>query len=480
MNNLRKNLEKKLIIIALIITILRFETSMAPKLPPKPIREQARVLFPYTAQNDDELTIKEGDIITIINKENEDVGWWKGELNGRIALFPDNFVEIIKQPSLPASTTSSTSNLGSSSSVSNEIKKIKKPDRSTNSENSASNIICSTSTEPSSLTTAAHGSSNKSKSSKPLIPANDVTDDYRDQMKDDNAILLSSSNDNSINDSVDESLSLGNNSKLEHLTKNRPKIPSNSRRPPSLYFPKDFEIISIPSEICLNGNGNIVEPGSPQSVGSTDSTNESRLLPNKTVSSPPQEKMLPWMLELKQAQDRKREQRKENNNTNDNSKLNNKTLSSPLSTILNKSQGTNANSPLNKPFVSKSSKPSLTSHVASSNVTNEPSLSASDNNSQLKISSALVTTSNASSSALVTSSKLSSVTTTSTTLSGHDKLPPTSPTTNAYSPLLSSLTKQEIKAELQDLHGKLKELDDKFQSYVRQQNMVMDKMVSFK
>ncbi|OTF80522.1 hypothetical protein BLA29_008875, partial [Euroglyphus maynei] len=74
---------------------------MAPKLPPKPQREQAKVLFRYDAQNDDELTIKEGDIITIISKENEDAGWWKGELNGRIALFPDNFVEIIKQPLPP-------------------------------------------------------------------------------------------------------------------------------------------------------------------------------------------------------------------------------------------------------------------------------------------------------------------------------------------------------------------------------------------
>lgn len=51
--------------------------------------------FSYHAENEDELTLKEGDTITILKKDLEDVGWWKGELNGRIGVFPDNFVEII-------------------------------------------------------------------------------------------------------------------------------------------------------------------------------------------------------------------------------------------------------------------------------------------------------------------------------------------------------------------------------------------------
>ncbi|XP_049528384.1 SH3 domain-containing kinase-binding protein 1 isoform X2 [Dermacentor silvarum] len=69
----------------------------APKLPPKPVREQAKVLYAYEAQNDDELTIKEGDVITVLTKEVEDKGWWKGELNGRVGVFPDNFVKLIKE-----------------------------------------------------------------------------------------------------------------------------------------------------------------------------------------------------------------------------------------------------------------------------------------------------------------------------------------------------------------------------------------------
>lgn len=67
----------------------------APQLPPKPVKEQARVLYFYDAQSDDELTLKEGDVINIVSKEVEDKGWWKGEMNGRIGVFPDNFVELI-------------------------------------------------------------------------------------------------------------------------------------------------------------------------------------------------------------------------------------------------------------------------------------------------------------------------------------------------------------------------------------------------
>lgn len=55
------------------------------------------MLYAYEAQNDDELTIKEGDVIVILTKEVEDKGWWKGELNGRVGVFPDNFVKLIKE-----------------------------------------------------------------------------------------------------------------------------------------------------------------------------------------------------------------------------------------------------------------------------------------------------------------------------------------------------------------------------------------------
>ncbi|XP_055382904.1 E3 ubiquitin-protein ligase SH3RF2 isoform X2 [Condylostylus longicornis] len=66
-----------------------------PLLPPKPMREFCRVMFPYEPQNDDELELQVGDIIQIQSKELPDKGWWRGELKGKIGVFPDNFVTLL-------------------------------------------------------------------------------------------------------------------------------------------------------------------------------------------------------------------------------------------------------------------------------------------------------------------------------------------------------------------------------------------------
>ncbi|XP_064008123.1 SH3 domain-containing kinase-binding protein 1 isoform X8 [Pogoniulus pusillus] len=58
-------------------------------------KEYCKVIFPYEAQNDDELTIREGDVVMLISKDCIDVGWWEGELNGRRGVFPDNFVKLL-------------------------------------------------------------------------------------------------------------------------------------------------------------------------------------------------------------------------------------------------------------------------------------------------------------------------------------------------------------------------------------------------
>ncbi|XP_016309390.1 SH3 domain-containing kinase-binding protein 1 isoform X2 [Sinocyclocheilus anshuiensis] len=77
-------------------------------------KELCKVIFPYEAQNDDELSIKEGDIVTVINKDCADTGWWLGELNGKQGVFPDNFVKLFipevekerpKKPPPPAAPT---------------------------------------------------------------------------------------------------------------------------------------------------------------------------------------------------------------------------------------------------------------------------------------------------------------------------------------------------------------------------------------
>lgn len=67
----------------------------APSLPPKPVRDLCKVLFAYAPANEDELRLVEGDIITILTKELPDKGWWKGELKGRVGVFPDNFVVVL-------------------------------------------------------------------------------------------------------------------------------------------------------------------------------------------------------------------------------------------------------------------------------------------------------------------------------------------------------------------------------------------------
>ena len=47
------------------------------------------------AENEDELSIEEGQVITVLDKDLVDSGWWKGEINGKAGVFPDNFVELL-------------------------------------------------------------------------------------------------------------------------------------------------------------------------------------------------------------------------------------------------------------------------------------------------------------------------------------------------------------------------------------------------
>jgi len=61
--------------------------------PPKITGPQCKALYNYSAQEGDELSLKKGDIITII-KEHPD--WWEGELNGKVGVFPANYVQKIE------------------------------------------------------------------------------------------------------------------------------------------------------------------------------------------------------------------------------------------------------------------------------------------------------------------------------------------------------------------------------------------------
>lgn len=53
-----------------------------------------KALYDYEGQTEDELSFPEGAIIRILNKENQDDdGFWEGEFNGRIGVFPSVLVE---------------------------------------------------------------------------------------------------------------------------------------------------------------------------------------------------------------------------------------------------------------------------------------------------------------------------------------------------------------------------------------------------
>lgn len=73
--------------------VVKKEEQVKRTPPPRPVkRERVIAIYDFVGQDQDELTLKEGDIIEIIVKGDE--GWWKGVLpNGKEGLFPSNYVE---------------------------------------------------------------------------------------------------------------------------------------------------------------------------------------------------------------------------------------------------------------------------------------------------------------------------------------------------------------------------------------------------
>ena len=61
-----------------------------------------RATFDYNAINDDELTLKVGDIVEFLG-EDEDEGWYKGQLRGETGIYPSNYVEELPPSCVPSS-----------------------------------------------------------------------------------------------------------------------------------------------------------------------------------------------------------------------------------------------------------------------------------------------------------------------------------------------------------------------------------------
>jgi hypothetical protein len=55
---------------------------------------QVRALHAYTPRSPDELQLKQGDLITVVAKEDD--GWWHGvKADGSTGVFPSNFVKEV-------------------------------------------------------------------------------------------------------------------------------------------------------------------------------------------------------------------------------------------------------------------------------------------------------------------------------------------------------------------------------------------------
>ncbi|ORY03015.1 BAR-domain-containing protein [Basidiobolus meristosporus CBS 931.73] len=89
-------------------------------LPVASSRKQVRVLYGFDGESNDELSIRKGDIVTVLDEIDD--GWWVGEIvdnsGKRVGIFPSNYVEEIfvesnqQHPPLPRRTTSNVAPAG--------------------------------------------------------------------------------------------------------------------------------------------------------------------------------------------------------------------------------------------------------------------------------------------------------------------------------------------------------------------------------
>jgi len=75
---------------------LKKKQQSVPSKVSTPSKTMIKALFDFDANEVNELSFKENDILVLIEKP-EDSDWWKGELNGKQGLFPSNYVEVIKE-----------------------------------------------------------------------------------------------------------------------------------------------------------------------------------------------------------------------------------------------------------------------------------------------------------------------------------------------------------------------------------------------
>ncbi|CAG8621166.1 16892_t:CDS:2, partial [Acaulospora colombiana] len=72
----------------------RFKAALKEPLAPEGVG-RAIVRFDFDAVESDDLTMRKGEIVTILEKSASVDDWWKGKIGDRVGNFPANFVEVV-------------------------------------------------------------------------------------------------------------------------------------------------------------------------------------------------------------------------------------------------------------------------------------------------------------------------------------------------------------------------------------------------
>ncbi|XP_044039759.1 SH3 domain-containing protein 19-like isoform X2 [Siniperca chuatsi] len=74
--------------------------------PPPVSGPRCVALFDYEGEEDDELTFSQSDVIALLELIGQE--WGRGQIHGRIGIFPLNFTEVVEPPTQPASSPGET------------------------------------------------------------------------------------------------------------------------------------------------------------------------------------------------------------------------------------------------------------------------------------------------------------------------------------------------------------------------------------
>ncbi|XP_058796533.1 CD2-associated protein-like isoform X2 [Phymastichus coffea] len=258
-------------------------------------KEFCKVLFPYEAANDDELTIVEGDIITLLSKDAPDKGWWKGELKGQIGLFPDNFVELITLRNNDHQDGQVNNHATKSSLTKNQVVKKKETAVIRKSLDIRNNTRIDNTVKKITMSSSATSLSANTGDKK---PTNALISSFKRFMSDSgNSAINNNGNGNAgtaLGEELDE-VERGEGAPLSHLTASRAKAPR--RRLPSTHAlkqqnstggssPTNNNMVTLKEDNMTNGSSELLE------APAKDDENDGNLM-SKSKQKPP------WMEELK-------------------------------------------------------------------------------------------------------------------------------------------------------------------------------------